>query len=137
MYTQVQQPLSSQRATHCDTATYIAKTVVKQKSRLLGPAADAPLKTQESCASDVSNVNRHSDSVAEIAAEPICPEGSEASCVKGGKGRGSCGRGRPFETLSATRKTPHHHAQPRERSVSPKQDFADAPGSPQSPTISR
>lgn len=135
---QTQQQFSLQRASHRNTAACIAKSVNQEKSRRHGLTADAPLRAQEHFSADVSSVNRHSDSISEIASEPICPENSEVSCVGRGKGRGrgNCGRGRPLEVLPGIRKN-RHHTQPRERSASPKQDFTNAPGSPQSPTISR
>ncbi|EFN77100.1 BRISC complex subunit FAM175B [Harpegnathos saltator] len=139
----VQQSLSSQRAPHRNTAACIAKSVINQeKSRRLGLATDSHLSAQESFSTDISNADRHSDSISDIAAEPICPEGSEVLCTGDGRGRGrgrgSCGRGRgqSLEVIPGMRKT-RHHVQPRERSASPKQDFSDASASPQSLTISR
>ncbi|XP_014486624.1 PREDICTED: BRCA1-A complex subunit Abraxas-like isoform X2 [Dinoponera quadriceps] len=126
----IQQPSSTQRAYHRNTAACIAKSLNQDKSRRL--AADGYLiNAQEPFPADLPNANRHPDSISEIAAEPICPEGSEASCVGIGRGRGRGGRS--AEAARVMRKTPYRH---RERSTSPKQDFNDAPGSLQSPTVS-
>ncbi|XP_032678843.1 BRISC complex subunit FAM175B-like isoform X2 [Odontomachus brunneus] len=138
----LQQPLSSQRAPHRNTAACIAKSVNQEISRRRGLAADGHPSAQELfTTTNVSSVdrNRYSDSISEIAAEPICPEDSETSFVGFGRGRGRGiygGGSRTFEVQPGMRKT-RQHTQPCERSASPKQDFTNAPGSPQSPTVSR
>lgn len=122
----------------------------QEKSRQLGLSTDSHQGIQEqpffSNLDVISGINRNrwSDSIPEIATEPICPEGNMA--IGSGRGRGSGGRAHELNSgMKKARRVPSDVVYSfRERSATPEQDFSDAPVSPQknanmqpSTTISR